>query len=309
MQAVLNIYDLKGINMTQEYVRRILGDFYRYRFLDSIIEDEEMSRKMFKVQERFKRITNIWNDELNSEWVLRHYLATKMIMSATLLINSMDFANERNLRIVEPYLFYYSVLTLCRAVVYTTPEKQWNDGKIMTMTHTKIINSACSAIGSINSDLGQKVKKFITCAQEMRELYSYKFPANGLLTYFDSKENGWDLFIEICTTLAEIAQFQSEQLEYCLNKMKNKYFTLDFTFLENGFIYKGNNFEFIDNEDYYRLGYFKRKQSYPVNLYFTLREGMVDDFFGAWSKEVEIESEEDELFNPDNNIRIIFDMP
>jgi len=93
MQAVLNIYDLKGINMTQEYVRRILGDFYRYRFLDSIIEDEEMSRKMFKVQERFKRITNIWNDELNSEWVLRHYLATKMIMSATLLINSMDLSH------------------------------------------------------------------------------------------------------------------------------------------------------------------------------------------------------------------------
>lgn len=296
--------------MTQAHVRAIIGDFYRYRFLEDMIGQENIGTIRQKIQNRFKKLTNNWDERKNSEWVLRHYLAIKMIMSATLMINSMDYAKNKNLRIVEPYLSYYSLLTLCRSLVFTTPEIQWNNGEIMTMNHSKIIKTACNAIRSIDKNLGLELEESIIRAQDIRELYSYKFPANGLLEYFDGEENNWDWFIQSCTVIAEIAQFHSEQLQFCLSKISEENFKLDFDFLTKGFLYKGKRFEFIDQEDYYRLGYFKRKQPYPLNLYWTLREGMVDDFFGAWQKYLEIDEEVDEeLFDPDYSINIIFDMP
>lgn len=139
----------------------------------------------------------------------------------------------------------------------------------------------------------------------MGELYSYKFPANGLSEFFDLD---WNKFIEECTLIAEITQFFSEQLQYCLSRITHKDFELDCDILEKGFNYYGEEYHFVDYEDYYRLGYFYRKQKHPLNLYWMLSEGMVDDFFGAWVSEIEDNCKE-EKFDPDRNIRIIFNMP
>ncbi len=62
---------------------------------------------------------------------------------------------------------------------------------------------------------------------------------------------------------------------------------------------------FGDTEDAYRLDYFKRKQPHMLNIRFLMREGLVDDFFGAWSDR----EETDGVFNPDEMNGIIFDIP
>ncbi len=106
--------------------------------------------------------------------------------------------------------------------------------------------------------------------------------------------------------LAEVAQFNSELFEFSMLKHANS----DHFCLLSEYAAKIASFEidghyFGDNEDAYRLGYLAGKQPYPVNIQHLMKQGHVDDFFGAWvSKE-----ESDELFNPDEMKHIIFDIP
>lgn len=111
--------------------------------------------------------------------------------------------------------------------------------------------------------------------------------------------------IEKCALIVELSQFYSEKLECHLNKKNEFKFELDFSLLQKGFQYEGKIINFFDDEDWYRIDYFKRKQQYPVNLYYTLREGMVDDFFGVWNND----NCAGDLFNECENIQIIFNMP
>lgn len=289
--------------MAQVHVRAAMNDLYEYRELGDIITEKTKQ----KIQSRFQKIVAQWNEQLNTEWVLRHYLSIKMIMSASIMLNAMDYSKEKNIRMVEPYLNYYSLLTVSRSAVFVMPEVIWNNDEIMTMTHSKIINNVSNAIGSLNKQLGIDVKDFLLTARDLRELYSYKFPASGLTSYFDDGNDYYEDLIKMCTIIAETAQFYSEQLQFCLSKIKDFNWDVNLKFLEKGFIFKGNKENFIDNEDWYRLEYFKRKQPYPVNLYWTLREGMVDDFFGAWDC---LDGEDDnECFNASQNKNIIFSMP
>ena len=60
------------------------------------------------------------NSLLNSEWMLRTYCASKMIMAATLLLNSAEYSIEKNLLITVPYLQYAA-----RAFLYVCPYKTY----------------------------------------------------------------------------------------------------------------------------------------------------------------------------------------
>ena len=71
--------------MAQVYVRAALNDYYEYRLLDSIITEKTKQ----KIQNRFQKIVAQWDEQLNTEWVLRHYLSIKMIMSASIMLNTM----------------------------------------------------------------------------------------------------------------------------------------------------------------------------------------------------------------------------
>jgi len=70
-------------------------------------------------------------------------------------------------------------------------------------------------------------------------------------------------------------------------------------------LYGDKNFQFIDAEDSYRLGYIQRKVSRPYSIINTMTEGMVEDFFGAWCSD----SDDEDEYNPDANWRIIFPVP
>lgn len=112
--------------------------------------------------------------------------------------------------------------------------------------------------------------------------------------------------LSLCSLIAELSQFNSELLEASLEKNANP----DTFLLIKDHLYNLSNVEiggyvFGDPEDAYRLDYFNRKQPHPCNLLFLMREGHVDDFFGAWcDEEVKLGN-----FNPDEMTGIIFDIP
>lgn len=226
-----------------------------------------------------------------------------MILSSSVLLSSVEFANERNLRIVEPYLIYYSLLNCSRSVILTSPFAGWNKGELFTMTHRKIINVLGDILSKYNRDEGSKVKEYIDWAREYIEIFSYKFPANGLTNHHLLYEDA----IEICKLLCEVAQFQSVIFGDSISRNVKTQFNLDWDILSVGYQYGEKNFQFIDQEDGYRLDYISRKQKRPCGLLQTMTEGMVEDFFGAWcSKD---DSDSGEIYDPDANWQIIFPVP
>lgn len=62
-----------------------------------------------------------------------------------------------------------------------------------------------------------------------------------------------------------------------------------------------------DKEDWYRLDYLRRKCPRPTNIYQMISEGHVEDFFGSWLPDKDATG--DDLFNPDENWRILFALP
>ena len=250
---------------------------------------------------RYSKITKSWSPELNSEWLCRAYLAAKLIMQATLTINSMHYAQEKNLRVVVPYLRYYSALSLLRAVLLMLPEQSWNDGRIITLGHEKVLNIVTAHIAEFEPDFASIVKYSVQSLRASRELISYRAPSSGDVAIPDVKE-----FLGMCTFLAELAQFDSELIETSINKNADQ---RTFVILPE-YLYELANVSlgphtFGDTEDAYRLDYFRRKQPHMLNIRFLMREGHVEDFFGEWSDSGESESG----FDPDEMKRVIFDIP
>ncbi|MEC2018992.1 hypothetical protein [Bacillus velezensis] len=239
----------------------------------------------------------------NSEWITRNYLSSKMILSASVMVSSLEYAFKRNLNITIPYLCYYSIITCCRAFLYVNPYNEWKEnGDFLNTTHSKIINLTRDYLNHLDKDYALKIAKILNELKVSRELFSYKFPSTGL-----NFINGYDIdeIIEICSTLCELAQLTSEQIQkYVFKKCMDSYEewnSVDMDYLKHTFSYNG----IIDSEDRYRIDYIRRKQPFPASIYYTLTEGMVEDYFGAWCPE----EDDEDLYNPDVNWRILFPVP
>jgi hypothetical protein len=224
-----------------------------------------------------------------------------MILAASLQLTASQYASSKNLRIVNPYLAYYSVLSLMRSIVFTLPEQEWNDGQLIKLSHSKILSLAIDHIAHFDQEMAASIRKSVLNLRAARELISYWHPTSGDKNLVFQDE------IKISTILSEIAQFNSEILERSILKRASKD---SFEFL-NSYIYKISQINlhgnvFFDQEDSYRLDYIKRKYPSPPNILHIMTEGHVEDFFDAWTTEDE---EGFGNFDPDENWRIIFDIP
>ena len=284
-------------------MKEIEKDYFEYINIDLTFSDDEINKNIDSLRLEFSKLTKNWTSELNSQWVARNYIAVKMILSSTILLNSIQFSKEKNIRITEPYLMYYSLLNCSRAVILTSPFNEWNDKEIFTMTHKKTINIVGDIIAKYNKEKGEESKRFIDWAREYREIFSYKFPANGLAEY----ELDYNATIELCQLLCELAQLQSKVLENSITKNVKSEYDLDWDILRVGFEYGEKNFNIIDQEDGYRLHYITKNQKRPYSLHLTMTEGMVEDFLGSWYPEND--DNIDDFFNPDRNTQIIFPLP
>ena len=290
--------------MSQFLVRKAMGITFPYKGIYLYFTEEDIEKGKFKLNNNFSKIVQQWDSVLNSEWVVRNYLAVKMIMSSTVMLTSLSYSKSKNIRVTEPYLIYYSLLNVCRAVLFTSPIVEWKEGAIMEATHSKIINIVGDAVSQFNKEAGTNIKEVLERARDYRELFSYKFPANGIGDFSVSYHEA----VSVCSFLAELAQLQSEILENRNFKRIDIETKLNRDILKKAFIYQGKKCYFGDDEDWYRLDYISRKQPFPVNLYFTLTEGMVEDFFGAWYDYTD-ENDDIDKYNPDDNWRLIFPMP
>lgn len=275
--------------------------FYDFTELDNAFSEEACQKVARRLQERYSLLTKNWTIDTNSEWTCRLFMAAKLIMAATLHVNSAHFAEERNLRVVVPYLRYYSVLSLLRAVCYTLPEQNWNNGQLIQISHAAAINGTLEHLRKFDKTFADSAATQIREIKAERELISYRAPSSG-----DDHVSEKNEFLALCTLLAEVAQFNSELFEASLLKNGNQAsFDLVPEYLEQISGIEIDGHYFGDREDAYRLGYLARKHPYPANIKHLMTEGHVEDFFGAWFQK----EDEGDYFNPDEMQQIIFDIP
>src|SRR5438093_783211 len=153
--------------------------YYSYRTLFDLANERQIKLVADKTLEQYSKLTKNWTVAMNSEWTCRIYLATKMILNATVLFNSLAFASKLGLRAANPYFRYYATLSLLRAVVYTIPNQEWADGELMRISHSKAINVALDWIAKFDSSKAEEFKKICLELKAHRELISYSVPASG----------------------------------------------------------------------------------------------------------------------------------
>lgn len=282
---------------------KVKGDTFEYNILFKTFESKNIQTVINSLQPSFADIAKNLDVNSNTQWIIRTYLASKMILASSVMLTSAEYAECKNLRIVMPYLMYYSLLSCARAVVFTNPRYEWKE-ELVTMNHSKTINIVGDIVSRYDKEEGKSIELFIDKSRIYREIFSYKFPAEGLR----GMNLNFEKVVEICSLLAEIAQLQSAILESAITKHCKEKYDIDEVEFRKLYLYDGKGFKFFDSEDGYRLDYIKRKVSRPYSIINTMTEGMVDDFFGSWCGDDEDENYED-LYNPDQNWRIIFPVP
>lgn len=275
--------------------------YYNFRELNQKFDHSICKKVSSRLFVKYSKLTKQWGSDKNSEWLCRIYLSAKMIMIATLQLNVLNYAGDKNMRLVSPYLTYYSILSLLRAIVYTLPEIEWNGGKIVKISHKKAINLAFDYIAKFDQKLSEKFKQDTIKAKADRELISYRAPSSG-----DSNVEVLNNIKSMTTLLAEVAQFNSEILEASIIKYaSNKTFEFIDQYITDLSEIIIETKIFSDQEDHYRLRYLKKKYPVAPNILHIMTEGHVEDFFGAWVSH----EESDDGFDPDRDWQLIFDIP
>lgn len=284
-------------------VSNILNPDYYYRILFKKFTSKEIEKLNNSISTQFEKI--VWTDETYSEWKARTYLSIKMCLASTVLLSSLIYSKDKNLKVVEPYLLYYSLLNCSRAFLSLYPTEKWDNGKMIKSNHSKIINCAASYIQIINKQYASDFKNDFIKLKDYREAFSYIFPSDGLELF------GVDITIgkieEYCTLLLELAQFSSEILSRIYIK-KNVGLPVK-TFLANfrdpllSIDFSGRIIR--SEEDWYRLDYMARKHDKLYTLHHTMSEGMIEEFFWKWCTE----DEKDDMYNPDTSWQLLFDIP
>ncbi|RDL16457.1 hypothetical protein [Serratia fonticola] len=296
-----SIYTIKCLTEKQLFASR--NWYYHFREVSNFFSDKECTKVANDMANKYSIITKVWSVEKNSEWICRHYLSSKMIMSATLNLNTMLYSKDKNIRLTLPYLKYYTLLSLFRGIVYTLPHVLWDDGGVITLSHKKIIQYVFEYLSKFNKEKALMIKEIILDAKANRELITYRSPTSG-----DALINDHLDIVEMSALLSDLIQFNTELMESSVikNSDESALQFMDKYISKVEYIRIGDKV-YRDKEDGYRLGYVKRKFPLPVNALHLMTEGHVEDFFGAWW--VDPDEIEGEVFDPDDNWSLIFDIP
>lgn len=293
-----HIHIRKLIESRQDYAGRTWS--YDFRSIRETCQEPVVTQTCQNLLQGIAPITKNWDDTKNSEWISRVYFAAKMILSSSVSAQSLEFAKDKNLRSVISYLDYYTVLNTLRAVLLTNPHVLWGDGALLETTHSKTINVAIGIISQFDKAAAEAAHKHITHLKAFRELISYRAPSSG--DAFPKPEID---VIRFCRLCAEIAQMQSELLEASIQKNAKGTFALSTEAIDRICHFEIEGVHFHDKEDSYRMGYLQRKYPLPTSILHIMSEGHVEDFFGSWCAKEEADGQ----FDPDENWRIIFDVP
>lgn len=277
--------------------------YYEYRRLFDLCSEQKLQSVASIATSSFSDLAKDWSVERNSDWTCRMYFATKLILNATVLVNSIRFARRKGLKAAIPYFEYYALLSLLRCVVLTAPLAQWTLNGLISISHAKAINLGADLLSNFGAESGENLKVVAKKLKAQRELISYRVPASG--DYNVDQDH--DL-LEWLMVLAEIAQFNSELLERAVTKhASDEMFVVLDQDIDSIATIELEGYKFLDRDDHYRLSYVKRKTCRPYNLALFMHKGQTEDFFAAW----DLDDEGEDTFSngPPSNWQSIFDIP
>jgi hypothetical protein len=294
---------MEAMSLDARAIAKLAGSRFEYDYRElPLASDADIGNYIHRTRALAAPIAQGFDDARNSEWFVRSYLALKFVLAATLFGNSALYARDRNLQIVQPYLSYYLMLNCCRAFIFSLPCLPWRGSKSVEMTHRNILNTAIDKLKRLNSEQEERCGTVLRAAKEQRDLFSYRFPMSGLAVL------GGDLVdldeaIRIGRLFTELAQLNLACLEGAVAaKAPGVFSILEIDEIWRTIRYETSNNDLIDDDDYYRVGYFHRKYTSPVALIALATEGLIEDFFGSWHDDVE------DGFNPDHNNRLLLDL-
>ena len=303
--------DFKDFDSTK-YTKLDYG-YQDYTYIQKNFIDKYIEKRADNFRNLFSKQTKIWTDELNSEWIARNYSSLKFILSTNLLLSSLQYSFEKNLKIVLPYLSYYSMLTACRSYIMTLPNERWNEGKILSQTHDKTIKITYDSLRSINQTKAEDFKDKIYKSKSIRKIFSYRFPSEGLSVLDEKLNLKLEDTLNYCGLLCELAQLNREILEYSFQKNTDgkEYSIIEEVFWEiMQYEDISSGIFFVDDFDWRRIAQLTRNPE-SINIFCSIREGLIDDFFSSW----EYHSDADEVADKNNtykffpNPRIVFSVP
>jgi hypothetical protein len=282
---------------------------YNYRELSERGSDDEIAAYIQRTRDLFNPIARSFDDDRNTEWFIRSYLALKFVLGATVLANSAEYAEVSNLQVTLPYLGYYTILNCCRSFLLTLPCADWRGERTIEMTHSNILNVTSDKLKRLGQRHADMLKPRLWAAKEQRDLFSYRFPASGLAIFGDNLVHVSEA-TGIARLLTELAQINLACLESRVaHHNPNRIFELlelDDMWHTMQYEMKVSTETLIDDEDYGRVGYFVRKYRGPVSLGALATDGLVDEFFRAWQPT----NDRDDLdwFNADQQWNLLLDI-
>ena len=284
----------------------IKDDSFYYKYLPQFSSDEIIRKFIDSRNQILNKDLRNWDYQKNSEWVLRIYLASKLILSATVLLESALYTQKKNVLITIPYLLYYGLLSCCRSLLYTSPNDDFS--KIYPekiVTHEKAINVTIDILNLFNKEGTNIFYELLNSAKRQREMFSYNFPSTGLSILKETRITIEET-VELCNLLCEIAQLQSAIIQRFVEK-RSLQTDLITTPVYLACKYGNEKIMYVDAEDECRVFDMLRKWKQPYSIILTMGEGWVEDYFGAWS--IDRTQAESDIFNPDENWQLIFPVP
>lgn len=138
----------------------IKGDYFEYNELFKNFENKKIESVINSLRQPFADIAKNLDVTTNTQWIVRTYLASKMILASSVMLTSAEYAEYKNLRIVKPYLMYYPLLSCARAVVFTNPYQEWSND-LIAMNHSKTINLIGDIVSKYDQTEGKNIKSII----------------------------------------------------------------------------------------------------------------------------------------------------
>ena len=303
--------------MSQIFTRRCIGSRHSYagrdwwyEFGDEMraFEERRVAKYIARQQRAYAKLAKNWDDDCNTEWTCRVFFSAKMVLAASVMLSSLEFSKQKNLRICAPYLQYYSLLYSLKSLILLLPSQEWKNGELVKQTHTKTINIACDEMFHLDASWKEargdtpSVKQSILRLKGFRELISYRAPSSG------GSLAGYAIdVLPLCRTAVEVAQMTSEILEESMSKHLPAEYEPKILLDDLVPVYRTSQegFEYFDDEDYHRIEYLRRKHPFPASVLHIMSEGHVEDFFGSWCNSENCEG----VYDPNVDWGILFDVP
>lgn len=270
---------------------------YTYRQLVLDADEAEVGNYVQHTKSKFAVVTKSFTDQLNSEWLLRNYLAVKYIMAASILAGSSISARDRGILLGVPYFNYYTLLNCCRAFLLTTPDFKWTGEHTIKLNHEAILNNSITYLRRLKHDADVRWGTSLKRARERRELFSYRFPGTGL-EILSGKDDEPEIVSDLARLIAELAMLNSECLDASLTKhAPGEFETPPLPDHVWASYYNAAGVSTRDSDDHYRFGKYLKGGWKATSLEVMASDGLVTDFFGAWVPDAL--EEDDNAFDPD----------